>query len=76
MRALLAGTASQSSAVCGRAAAALLRGRAIAEHRAAMKGGWDGKARRFRCKRTDGRLNHWNPENPNFMVFDHPDPDE
>jgi len=53
----------------------IFQGRDIVEHRAAMKDGWDQKIRRFLDKYTGRPLNHWNPESPNFMVFDHPDPD-
>jgi hypothetical protein len=60
---------------CPRCRAFIFQGRDIVERRAAMKDGWDPKIRRFRDKYSGRPLNHWNPESPNFMVFDHPDPD-
>ena len=60
---------------CPRCRSFLFEGRDISERRVAMKAGWDGKSRRFRCKYTGALLNHWNAKSPNYMVFDHPDPD-
>jgi len=60
---------------CPRCRAFIFQGRDIAEHRKAMKEGFDKKTGRFLDKYSGRPLNHWNSRSPGFMVFDHPDPD-